>query len=260
MSFTIAVAGKGGTGKSTLCSLLITGLVEGGVKPVLAVDADANANLHELLGIEIDRTIGQVREDALGSISKVPPGMTKADFIELHISNAVLETPNYDLLVMGRPEGSGCYCYANNLIRGYIDQLSRNYQFVIIDNEAGMEHLSRHTTNHTDLLLLVTDPSIRGLRTLKRISDLVIELKLQVGEIKVVVTRVKEGRLESDFMEMLEKMNLSLGAVIPEDSAVTDMDGKGNPVSSLPADSAAKKAMLGLIADSTRAGSPNSSG
>ena len=174
MAFTIAVSGKGGTGKTTLTGMLINFLVRKGKKPILAVDADANANLNEVLGVEVYQTIGDAREQMK---KDVPVGMTKDVWFEMQVQQAVIEQKDYDLIVMGRPEGPGCYCAANSLARRYIDILTDNYKYVVIDNEAGMEHLSRLTTQNVDLLFVVSDPTVRGIRTPGRILEVVRELE-----------------------------------------------------------------------------------
>jgi CO dehydrogenase maturation factor len=165
MAFTIALAGKGGTGKTTTAALMVRALREMGARSVLAVDADPNACLHEALGTEVERSVGQITEEMLENPEANPGGMSKDAWLELNIQRFVVEETEYDLLSMGRPEGSGCYCYANNLVRGCIDDLQRSYEYVVMDNEAGLEHLSRRTTRDVDLLLIVSDPSVRGIRT-----------------------------------------------------------------------------------------------
>lgn len=242
MSYTIAVAGKGGTGKTTLSALLIEALIRRGKKPVLVVDADPNANLNEHLGISASRTIGIIREDVLGSINKVPAGMTKMDFVEMNIQESLVEAKDFDLLVMGRPEGAGCYCYANNLIRKYVDILSDDYSVVLIDNEAGMEHLSRRTTRHIDFLILVTDPSLRGLRTLSRIKELKNELNLDVRKMGVVVNRTQNG-LSKEFQEELNNMGLDLTGIIPNDPLIYEHDSRGIPLTELPEGAPSKSAV-----------------
>jgi CO dehydrogenase maturation factor len=242
MSYTIAVAGKGGTGKTTLAALLIDEMIHRGKKPVLAVDADANANLNEHLGISAGKSVGGIREDMQGSINKVPVGMSKMDYVEMNIQESLVESKDFDLLSMGRPEGAGCYCYANNLIRKYVDILSKNYPVVLIDNEAGMEHLSRRTTRHIDFLILMTDPSLRGLRTLGRIKELIAELNLDVRKVGVVVSRTQNG-LSKEFHREVEKMGLNLTGMIPDDSSIYEHDSRGIPLTELPDNTPAKSAV-----------------
>src|SRR3990172_2589461 len=211
MSFTIAVAGKGGTGKTTFAGMIIRYLLEKKKGPVLAVDADANANLNEVLGIEVKGTIGQTREMMN---EEVPTGMTKDVWFEYKVQEALTESQGFDLLAMGRPEGAGCYCAANTLARKYIDMLTDNYPYIVIDNEAGMEHLSRLTTRDVDLLFMLSDSSRRGIITAARIRDLIRELKLNITRDVLVLNRTN-GILEEDIREGLRQSHLDLAGIIP---------------------------------------------
>jgi len=242
LSFTIALAGKGGTGKTTVAGLVIHYLLERAQKPILALDGDANSNLQDVLGVQVDNTIGRVREDVLESISTLPAGMTKEAYMELKLQQALVEAEGFDLLVMGRPEGPGCYCYANSIFRKYIDMILSNYKFVVMDNEAGMEHLSRHTTQNVDLLLIVSDPTVRGVQSAARISGLVDELKLRIAERFLVIDRAPE-KLPPSLIEEIGKAGLELVGTIPEDKWITEYDLVGEPLISLPATSAAVEAV-----------------
>ncbi|HMK15865.1 MAG TPA: AAA family ATPase, partial [Methanomicrobiales archaeon] len=170
----IALSGKGGTGKTTLSALLIQALIAAGDSPVLAVDADPNANLNEALGLPLGETLGSMREDAF--TKSIPPGMTRTGYIEYRFQQVLVESEGVDLLAMGRPEGTGCYCFANSLLSEAMDLLARGYRLVVMDMEAGMEHLSRGTIGIPDLLLVVSDPGARGIRTALRIRDLAVTL------------------------------------------------------------------------------------
>ncbi|MDD1668319.1 MAG: AAA family ATPase, partial [Methanomicrobiales archaeon] len=170
----IALSGKGGTGKTTISALLIQALIEMGESPVLAVDADPNANLNEALGLPLRETLGSMREDAF--TKSIPPGMSRTGYIEYRFQQVLVESEGVDLLAMGRPEGTGCYCFANRLLSEAMDLLARRYRIVVMDMEAGMEHFSRGTIGIPDLLLVVTDPGARGVRTAGRIRDLAITL------------------------------------------------------------------------------------
>lgn len=243
MSYTIAVAGKGGTGKTTLSALMIEELIRRGNIPLLAVDADANSNLNEHLGIAAGKSIGKIREDMQGVINEVPAGMSKMDYVEMNIQGSLVESKDFDLLSMGRPEGAGCYCYANNLIRKYVDSLAKDYSVVLIDNEAGMEHLSRRTTRHIDFLVLVTDPSLRGLRTLGRIKELIGELKLDVRKIGIVANRIQNGGLSDEFRREISNIGLDLTGEIPNDPLIYKHDSEGIPLTELADDAPSKSAV-----------------
>jgi CO dehydrogenase maturation factor len=238
MSFTIAVAGKGGTGKTTLCGLMIRYLLAQGRSPVLAIDADANANLHEVLGMERGESVGCLREKSMEEIKDLPLGITKEQYIEQRIHEILVEGAGVDLLTMGRPEGPGCYCYANHLIRKYSERISRSYQYVIMDNEAGLEHLSRRTTQNVDVLVICTDESLRGLRTVQRIVDIIKELQLKIERTCLVVNRCMNG-LTDAFHDQIQRMNIQLLGVIPSDELVAQYDREGKPLVDLPETSAA---------------------
>jgi len=230
MSFTIAVAGKGGTGKTTFAGMIIRYLLEKKKGPVLAVDADANANLNEVLGIEVKGTIGQTREMMN---EEVPTGMTKDVWFEYKVQEALTEAQGFDLLAMGRPEGAGCYCAANTLARKYIDMLTDNYPYIVIDNEAGMEHLSRLTTRDVDLLFMLSDSSRRGILTAGRIRNLIRELKLNITRDVLVLNRMS-GALGEDLLETVKDQQLELAGVIPADEEIYRYDLDGIPTIRLP--------------------------
>jgi len=235
MSFTTAVSGKGGTGKTTIAGFLVRYLLETGKKPVLAVDADANANLNEVLGVEVRSTIGEARDLMK---KDVPVGMTKDVWFEYKIQEALVENEGFDLIAMGRPEGPGCYCAANTLARKCIDLLATNYPYVVIDNEAGMEHFSRMTTRNVDLLLIMSDPSIRGVITAARIRDLIKELNLEVRQSFLLFNRLQDG-LESEIASQAKKLSLPIAGVIPADPLLYEYDLEGRPSSRLPKESKA---------------------
>ncbi|MBW2058182.1 MAG: AAA family ATPase [Deltaproteobacteria bacterium] len=238
MSFTVAVSGKGGTGKTTIAGFLIQYLLDRGKKPVLAVDADANTNLNEVLGVEVKATIGEARDLMK---KDVPVGMTKDIWFEYKIQEALVEKNGFDLIAMGRPEGPGCYCAANTLARKCIDILAGNYPYVVIDNEAGMEHFSRMTTRNVDLLLIVSDPSARGVLTGARIRDLIRELNLEVGRAFLLLNRVENGP-QPEIVSQADKLSLPVAGVIPADPVVYQYDLEGRPTSTLPRDSVALRA------------------
>ncbi len=243
MSFQIAMAGKGGTGKTTVAALAIRYLVEKGLKPVLAVDADANSNLNEMLGVKVHKVVGDAREEMK---TQVPTGMTKETYMEMKVQEALVESDGFDLIVMGRPEGPGCYCYANTLLCKYLDILQKNYPFVVVDNEAGLEHISRLNQQDVDLMLVVTDPTKRGLLTAERVKDLTRELKIKVNQLKVIVNR-SPGGLDPGLEEELKARGLDLGGVIPSDPNVAEFDLRGRPIVELPPESPAVAALWGIL-------------
>jgi CO dehydrogenase maturation factor len=233
--FTIAVAGKGGTGKTTLSSLLVRALIEKGKIPVLAVDADPNANFHEALGVEVRENLGGMREDAF--TKSIPPGMTRHDYIKYRFYQVLVEDDGFDLISMGRPEGTGCYCFANDLLKSCMRLLERDYQFIIIDSEAGMEHISRGTIGIPDLLLIVSDPGARGLRTASRIIEIALDLGISRSAMHLVFNRYKTGVAPAGA-----NLDDPLG-VVPYDPAVEAADLAGTPVSLIPDGSPAKEAV-----------------
>lgn len=249
MAFTIALAGKGGTGKTTIAGLTILYIIERKKRTVLAVDADPNNCLNEVLGVDVHATIGALREDSLQAIrsgSDRLGGMSMEQLFDYQVQQSIIESKGFDLIVMGRPEGPGCYCAANNIIRRYTDKLSETYSYVVIDNEAGMEHLSRRTTNKVDLLLIVSDPSIRGIHTAKRINRLVNELRLEVGKGALIINRVS-GNGGDELKKLAEESDLYVGGLIPLDDNLVKLDLQGKPLFQLPRDSESIKAVFSLL-------------
>ncbi len=236
MTRTIAISGKGGTGKTTVAALLSKLLSEKGV--VLAIDGDPSSNLNLALGLPLADTVGDVREEMLGEVKSgtFAQGVTKKDYLELKIQEALVESPRIDLLAMGRPEGPGCYCAANHILRVAIDRIASNYDYVVIDNEAGMEHISRQTTRDVDVLLLVSDMSMRGLITAVRMKDLIAELRTKVGRIGLVLNRVSDG-IPKELKQKIEEARLELWGTLPEEPRLTQLDARGVPVVELPPDS-----------------------
>jgi CO dehydrogenase maturation factor len=249
MAFVIAFAGKGGTGKTSLAALTVRYLREKKHGPVLAVDADSNACLHEALGVKLHATIGHLREDSLTAVrggGERPGGMSMEQLFDYQVQQSVMEAEGFDLMVMGRPEGPGCYCAANNIIRKYTDKLSDRYPYVVIDNEAGMEHLSRRTTHAVDLLLIVSDPTVKGVQTARRINALVDELALEVKERRVVVNRV-EGAHAEELTGYARGIGVEVHATVPQDERIFEFDLKGRPVMELPPDSVALRAAYAFL-------------
>jgi CO dehydrogenase maturation factor len=243
---TIAIAGKGGTGKTTIASLVVRWLSENLTKSVLAVDADSNVNLNDLLGVAVKETVGAIREGMRDAAGGLPGGMTKPQYLEYKIQSSLTETPDFDFIAMGRPEGPGCYCYANNLLRDILRTLGTNYEFVVIDNEAGMEHLSRRTTQAIDHLLIVADPAPRDIVAAGRISRLLAELDTRVRARHLVLNRVRPP-LPDGIGGWITAAGLSLLGTIPEDETLRRSDEAQQTVWSLAADAPAYAAVGGLI-------------
>ena len=252
MTRTIALAGKGGTGKTTVAGLLIRYLKENTDGSILAIDADPASNLDMVLGVDVEQTVGDIREDMLGQVQSsgalagaMPGGMSKIDYLDYQIQMALVESERVDFLAMGRPEGRGCYCAANQMLRVIVDRIEKQYDYVVIDNEAGMEHLSRRTTRDVDVLLLMTDPTQRGLITAQRMRDMVPGLEIGVGQVFLVVNRLR-GDLPQPLASAIERSELNLLGTIPEDLALGEFEFAGCPLIQLPADSAVYLAISDL--------------
>ena len=246
MGFTIAIAGKGGSGKTSLASLIIRYLKKNGVGPILAVDADPNANLGESLGLGIKQTVGSIIAAFNEEKINIPPGMTKEGYLEYKLNQAMVESKGLDLLVMGRGEGPHCYCYPNLMLRKFIDTLAENYAYIIMDNEAGMEHLSRRTTQDVDELLIISDHSVKGIRTIARIRDLVSELKLVVKRQSVIIN-FAPANLDPVITKELNRLGLNPIATIPLDEKLYEYDLKLKPLLDLPDTSKAVKVVSDLM-------------
>lgn len=236
--FTIALSGKGGTGKTTISSLLIRSFIALKETPVLAVDADPNANLHEALGVTVRETMGSMREEAF--TRTIPPGMNRHDYVRYRFRQALVESEGFDLIAMGRPEGSGCYCFANDLLSECMGNLERDYHFMVIDTEAGMEHIARGTIGKPDLLLIISDPGARGLRTIARIREIAVQLGLEPDKIHIVFNRFRSSTAPVDIGAERPI------AVIPEDPAIETADLTAMPVSLVPPTSPATTAVREL--------------
>lgn len=243
MTKTIAISGKGGTGKTSIAALLIDLLRRKGV--VLAIDGDPSSNLHMALGLPLRETIGAIRESLHDRKMVEKTGMAKPDYIMMRIQESLVESKGMDLLAMGRPEGPGCYCAANNWLRESIDRLSSNYDYVVIDNEAGMEHISRQTTRDVNLLLLLSEPTIRGITAAARMKELIGELRTHVDRIALVLNRTKNG-IPEEIAAAIEKFGLELIFTLPEDPNVASIEIKGAPLTDLPDDAPLKKGVTDL--------------
>jgi len=271
MTVTVALAGKGGTGKTTIAALLIRYLVEEHSGSILAIDADPSSNLNLVLGMGVEQTVGDIREGMLDMVQSsgalagsMPGGMSKQEYLDYQIQMALVEDDRVDLLAMGRPEGPGCYCAANQMLRVIVDRLGSQYDYVVIDNEAGMEHLSRRTTRDVDVLLLVTDPTQRGLIAAQRMREMVPELDIGVGHVYLVVNRLREeeagskkqeaegaderrsrgvGGMPAPLAEAVARTGLELVGIVPDDSAMAEFEFTGRPLVELPAETAVYRAV-----------------
>lgn len=251
MTRTIAIAGKGGVGKTTITGMLIQYLCAKNQGAVLAVDADANANLNEVLGMEVECTLGEIREElehAEDSLqSPIPAGMDKNAYTEMRFASALSEGDDYDMLVMGRTQGRGCYCFVNGLLTSQLQKYASNYRYIVVDNEAGMEHLSRGLLPKVDTILLVSDCSRRGVRTAARIFDLAKELGHGDAEIKLILNRAPEGVAMDGVLEEVANSGMDLAGILPHSATIYDYDGEGLPTSTLPEDDPYRQALYQIL-------------
>jgi CO dehydrogenase maturation factor len=246
LSFSIAVAGKGGSGKTSIASLIIRYLKKRGLVPVLAVDADGNANLGESLGLDVDKTIGSIIADFNEDKISIPSGLTKGAYLELKLNESIVESKDLDLITMGRGEGTGCYCYPNTVLKKFIDELKGNYASMVMDNEAGMEHLSRRTTEDINQLFIISDHSVKGVRTAARIIQLIKELKLVVARQAVIINRVPEA-MDSQVSKELKELGIEPIATVPLDEKVYEYDLEKRSLLELPDSSKAVTAVDRLM-------------
>lgn len=246
MTVQIAVAGKGGTGKTSFCALLIRYLIKNGKTPILAVDADANANLNEALGFPIESETVSELIAATKDLNGIPEGMTQDVFIEYKLNAALAEGKNVDLLVMGGPEGPGCFCFPNNILRKYLDHLTKGYKYIVLDNEAGLEHISRRTTRDIDVMFVISDCSARSVRSAGRINQLIKQLETKVNRIYLILNKATREDAEA-LKDEIEKTGLTLAGLIPGDPRITEYDVKGKPLFDLPEDSPAIKGLYEIL-------------
>jgi len=247
MSFVIAIAGKGGTGKTTFSGLIVNYLIKKGKTPVLAIDADPNSNLNEVLGEKINLTIGELTESLTTIDASNSIGVSKIEQMEYKINSAIVEGKGFDLLVMGRPEGPGCYCHVNHLLKSTITKLTKSYPYIVVDNEAGMEHLSRRTTGKADLLLIISDPSPRGIEAAARIKEVTKEVKLDIKKTNLIINRVMNDKLYPESLRVVEKYGLELAGTVPLDEVIMNLDGDKKPIFELPQDSIAYQRVFNIL-------------
>ena len=246
---TIAVAGKGGVGKTTTCGMIIDYLCNKKQGPVLVVDADANSNLNEVLGVEVETSLGAIREEMAQAELKgtVPSGMTKADYAEFKFNSALIEEDDFDMIVMGRTQGKGCYCYVNGVLKTQVDKYAKNYSYVVMDNEAGLEHVARGTLPRVDTMLLISDCSRRGVQAAARVAEMIEEMELKPGKLGLIINRAPNGELEDGVKAEIEKYGLNLLGVLPQDEGVYRCDCNGEPSAKLPANNPVKTALKGIM-------------
>ena len=247
---TIAVAGKGGVGKTTTCGMIIDYLSKKKQGPILVVDADANSNLNEVLGVEAGTTLGDIREEMAQAELRgdtIPTGMTKADYAEFKFNSALAEEDDFDMLVMGRTQGKGCYCFVNGVLKTQIDKYAKNYRYLVMDNEAGLEHVARGTLPHVDTMLLISDCSRRSVQAVARLAEMIREMNLNPGTMGLIVNRAPGGVLDDGVRADIEKHGLTLLGVLPQDEAVYRCDCDGDPSARLPESNPVKTALREIM-------------
>ncbi len=248
MSYTIAITGKGGVGKTTLAGLMVSRLIAGGCGPVLAVDADPNTCLDSVLGVSIRQTIGGVREEARQIAGKgMSAGVSKQELLEMKISESLVEGADFDFLAMGRPEGPGCYCYANNVLKNALGEIATHYPYVVLDNEAGLENLSRRIVQKVDLLVMVADPSRRGLETVRRLHALAREMDIAFDQLAIVVNRLRMESLPSELAAIRTETGARFVLGLPDNAAAAGLAERGGAVMELPADNELVRRVDGFL-------------
>jgi CO dehydrogenase maturation factor len=244
----IALAGKGGSGKSTVAALIIRILKESGAKPILALDADPNFTLPYLLGVSLPATLADIVSlNKKIPADNIPGGMSRERYLEYQLQEALYEGAELDLLVMGRPEGPGCYCFINNLLKKYLENLSKNYTYIVMDNEAGMEHLSRRTARRIDTQFIVAEPTLMGIKTAQRIHQLTLEMEISVGKTGIIIVNRSPEILPPKLEEALKAAGLSLWGTIPYIEELPQLELEGKSIWDLPSSSPALKAMQTIL-------------
>lgn len=234
MSFLIAITGKGGVGKTTVAGLLVKRLIARNCLPVLAVDADPNTCLDSVLGIHAEKSVGSIREDAKQISGRgMGTGIDKQRLLELKIAESLVEAHDFDLIAMGRPEGPGCYCYANNVLKSVLNEIISQYPYIVLDNEAGLENLSRRIIRKVDLLVMVTDPSSLGLETVKRLHVLAQEMGIQYSRLAIIVNRVRNNKLPESIAMVKEFTGADFVVSLPEDDEIAELAENGRSLTLL---------------------------
>jgi CO dehydrogenase maturation factor len=249
MSYLIAVSGKGGVGKTTLSGLIVASLIQKRLTPVLALDADPNICLDTGLGVTVKNTVGGVREQVRKTVSQEQSGgISKQQLLEMKIAESVVESTDFDLIAMGRPEGPGCYCYANNILKSVLANLAAQYPFVVLDNEAGLENLSRRIVQKVNLLIIVTDPSQAGITTVRRIHALAAEMGIVYDRLAIVVNRLRHDQLPAVAESLATELKADTLLGLPDDATLAENAETGKPVFALPIDHPLRHAVDILIA------------
>ncbi len=257
MTITIALAGKGGVGKTSISAMVIKYLIEKRNGSVLAIDADPSSNLNMVLGLDLDWTVGEIRENLLeqvkssltvggAAMGSLPGGATKRDYLDYQIRSSLAEGDRFDLIAMGRGEGQGCYCAVNHNLREVIDAISKHYAFVVIDNEAGMEHLSRRTTRDVQHLLVISDPTQRGIVAAERIAGFRTELDIRIEHTYLIVNRVV-GEMPHELTERIAKMDIPLAGIVPADNEIAGYEFSGKPLIQIGDSSTFYKAVSAIL-------------
>ncbi len=237
MSYLIAITGKGGVGKTTVAGLIVTRLIARGFGPVLAVDADPNTCLDAALGAQVNSTIGGVREEAREIAGKgMASGISKQQLLELKIAESIVEADDFDLIAMGRPEGPGCYCYANNVLKSALNKLSVNYPYVVLDNEAGLENLSRRIVQKVDLLVMVTDPSSQGQQTVSRLYKLAREMDINYDCLAIIVNRMRQNEMPARISALKAETSAEIIVGLQDDMEIFEFAENGKNLMLLPKD------------------------
>ena len=257
MATTIALAGKGGVGKTTIAGMVIKYLAQKGDGAILAIDADPSSNLNMVLGLDLDWTVGDIREDMLAQVQKsllqggaamgtIQGGMSKADYLDFEVRSSLAEGERFDLIAMGRPEGPGCYCAVNHNLREVVDSISTSYRWVVIDNEAGLEHLSRRTTRDVEHLLMVSDPTQRGIVATERINEIVKDLDINIENVYLILNRVM-GEIPAPLMEKIDSLGVNFLGTVPADQDLMTFEFTGRPLVELGDESLVYQAVAGMM-------------
>ena len=257
MPTTIALAGKGGVGKTTIAGMVIKYLVQTQAGAILAIDADPSSNLNMVLGLELEWTVGDIREELLAQVKKsltaggaamgtLQSGMTKRDYLDYEVRSALAEGERFDLIAMGRSEGPGCYCAVNHNLRQVVDTISKHYRYVVIDNEAGMEHLSRRTTRDVEHLFIVTDPTQRGIVAAERIAGFRREMDIRIENTYLILNRLN-GDIPAPLQERIDRLDIPLLGVVPASSELAEFEFSGRPLVEMGNESAVYQAVAAMM-------------